>query len=177
MFIVFEGLDRVGKTTAAKILAERKGWLYTREPGGTKTGEEIRNIIKSGGLSPYTILYLMLAAREEHEKQVIIPELEKGGTVVCDRYIYSTIAYQGFGQGLDLPKRLGGLTPDVTFLIQNERFEDLDSKDELENEYLQARAKEGYAIISRFKGVSTIKGSIEEIQNQVDKILSKLNQV
>ncbi|RUM50999.1 MAG: dTMP kinase [Hydrogenothermus sp.] len=132
VFIVFEGIEGAGKTTQAKNLYEYlnsigKKSILTREPGGTKTGKKIREILLSDTdemFPPKAELFLYEADRNFHIHNVIKPNLEKGINVICDRYIYSTLAYQGYARGLDinLIKTLNdiatdGVFPDVVFLI------------------------------------------------------------
>jgi dTMP kinase len=131
MFVTFEGLDGSGKTTQATLLAEalsERGVdvVSTREPGGTPLGEEIRDLVLHGGhIAPWAEAALYAAARAQHVDQVIRPALERGATVVCDRYVDSSVAYQGGGRelGLDTVLELnllavGGLVPDTTFLVE-----------------------------------------------------------
>ncbi len=108
-FIVFEGIEACGKTTQIELLAERfrargQDPLILREPGGTEIGEKIRSLLKDssylGQMSPEAELLLMNASRAQLVREVIRPALEKGRIVICDRYFYSTIAYQGFGRSL-----------------------------------------------------------------------------
>ncbi|PKB65578.1 MAG: dTMP kinase [SAR202 cluster bacterium Io17-Chloro-G3] len=108
VFIVLEGGDGSGKTTQAKALYRRllfRGYpaLLTQEPGGTVLGERVRRIIKGHtAVTPLAWLFLFSAARAQLLKEVIHPALEQGVAVVCDRYTPSTIAYQGYGHGLEL---------------------------------------------------------------------------
>jgi dTMP kinase len=130
MFVTFEGLDGSGKSTQAELLA---GWLRgagrtvltTREPGGTPVGEAVRDLVLHGGeLSPWTEAALFAAARAEHVELAIRPALERGEDVVCDRYLDSSVAYQGIARGLGESRVLDlnltvtrGLLPDRTFLV------------------------------------------------------------
>ncbi len=132
MFISFEGIEGSGKSTAQRLLAEHLqglGYdpLLTREPGGCALGRSLRPILldaRTRGLSSRAELYLFLADRAQHVAEVIRPALEAGQTVLCDRYADSTLAYQGYGRGLD-PEHLrrindmatGGLMPDLTLLL------------------------------------------------------------
>ena len=131
MFITFEGLDGCGKTTQAALLAEslrRDGVevVATREPGGTPLGEQVRDLVLHGDhVAPWAEAALYAASRAQHVEQVIRPALERGATVVCDRYIDSSVAYQGAGRGLGLEEVLdlnlvvvGGLLPDRTVLVE-----------------------------------------------------------
>ena len=129
LLITFEGGEGSGKTTQARLLGERleaAGFpvTLTREPGGTEVGRLAWEGIARGGLDPYTELFLFLAARSDHTARVIAPALEAGRIVVCDRFADSTVAYQGYGRGLDprLLQRLNrlatkGLRPDLIFLL------------------------------------------------------------
>lgn len=131
MFVTFEGLDGCGKTTQAVLLAdalrgEGVEVVSTREPGGTPLGEAIRDLVLHGGhVAPWAEAALYAASRAQHVDGVIRPALERGATVVCDRYIDSSVAYQGVGRGLGLEEVLalnlavvGGLLPDRTVLVE-----------------------------------------------------------
>jgi dTMP kinase len=131
MFVTFEGLDGCGKTTQAQLLAESLtadgvDVVSTREPGGTPLGEEIRDLVLHGDhIAPWAETALYLAARAQHVDQVIEPALAGGATVVCDRYLDTSVAYQGGGRqlGVDTVLELnllavGGLVPDRTFLVE-----------------------------------------------------------
>lgn len=108
-FIVFEGPDRCGKSTQALLLCKfltRAGQkvILTREPGGDLVAEKIRKILldPKNKVSPMTELMLYEASRAQHTEQKIIPALEEGTSVVCERYTLSTCAYQGYGRGIDM---------------------------------------------------------------------------
>ena len=139
MFVTFEGLDGSGKSTQAEFLRARlredgHDVLATREPGGTELGERIRDLVLHGGyVTPWAEALLYAAARAQHVEELIRPSLEDGMTVICDRYIDSSAAYQGAARGLGLERVLdlnitavGGLMPDRTFLL------DLDASNALE---------------------------------------------
>ena len=126
MFITFEGLDGSGKTTQAQLLgarleAEGREVVLTREPGGTPLGEEIRDLVLHGGeVAPWAEAALYAASRAQHVEQVIRPALARGATVICDRYVDSSVAYQGIARGLGLERVLDlnlaaveGLMPDL----------------------------------------------------------------
>jgi len=103
--IAFEGGEGSGKSTQASRLATRLGAVLTREPGGTPLGERIREVVLdpgSGPVHPRAEALLMAAARAQHVAEVIAPALARGQTVVTDRYVGSSLAYQGYGHGLDL---------------------------------------------------------------------------
>lgn len=108
LFITFEGVEGAGKSTQIKALADALGKagvepLVVREPGSTEVGEEIRRLLLAGGhLAPEAEVLLFLAARAQLVRDVLRPALAAGRTVICDRYVDSTIAYQGHGLGLDL---------------------------------------------------------------------------
>ena len=131
MFVSFEGLDGCGKTTQARLLAEALtaegvDVLLTREPGGTPLGEQVRELVLHGDhVAPWAEVALYAASRAQHVAEVIRPALERGATVVCDRYLDTSVAYQGAGRGLgvdfvlDLNLRVvDGLLPDVTVLVE-----------------------------------------------------------
>jgi dTMP kinase len=131
-FITFEGIEGCGKTTQVRRLADTlsgKGipFIVTREPGGCPIADEIRGILldaKNSDLTPDAELLLYAAARAQHVQQVIGPALAAGTHVLCDRFCDATVAYQGYGRGLDLQliRQLndiatGGLVPDLTLLL------------------------------------------------------------
>lgn len=134
MFITFEGPEGCGKSTQARLLAEglkeRLGAgavLLTREPGGTRIGEQIRDVVHAPGnreMATGTEFLLYNAARAQIVAEVIRPALARGQLVICDRFADSTIAYQGYGRQLDLELvrqviefATGGLKPDLTFYL------------------------------------------------------------
>ena len=131
MFVTFEGLDGSGKSTQAELLRARLETdgvdvVSTREPGGTELGEGIRDLVLHGGhIGPWAEALLYVAARAELVHVVIRPALERGAGVICDRYIDSSVAYQGVGRELGLERVLdlnlaavGGLLPNRTFLLE-----------------------------------------------------------
>ncbi len=104
LFIVVEGIDGSGKSTQAELLADALGARLTREPGGTELGVELRRLllgVETSDISDRTEALLMAADRAEHVHQVIAPELASGRDVVSDRHTGSSVAYQGYGRGLD----------------------------------------------------------------------------
>jgi dTMP kinase len=130
MFVTFEGVDGSGKTTQTRLLAEHlraegRDVVETREPGGTPLGEHIRDLLlQSESVAPWAETTLFAAARAQLVADVIRPALARGADVVCDRYIDSSLAYQGLARGLGVDRVLelnlvvtGGLLPDQTFLI------------------------------------------------------------
>jgi len=134
-FITFEGLDGCGKSTqmkklAAVLRAQRLPVVMTREPGGTPTGEKVRHLLLDTGttfLAPLAELALMFASRAQHIDQVIMPALEEGRIVLCDRFTDSTEAYQGGGRKLGSEPVLalhrvlcGDLQPDLTILMDSD---------------------------------------------------------
>jgi dTMP kinase len=131
MFVTFEGIDGSGKSTQAELLrarleADGHDVVATREPGGTELGERVRDLLLHGGhVSPWAEALLYAASRAQHVEEVVRPALERGAWVVCDRYVDSSVAYQGVGRELGLDRVLdlnlaavGGLMPDRTFLLE-----------------------------------------------------------
>lgn len=130
MFITFEGVDGSGKTTQAALLADAlrddgRDVVTTREPGGTELGERVRSVLLEGEqVTPWAEAALFTAARAQLVEEVIRPALRRGADVVCDRYIDSSLAYQGLARDLGVDRVLelnllatGGLLPDRTFLL------------------------------------------------------------
>lgn len=198
VFITFEGADGCGKTTqvelAAKFLKESGlPYIKTREPGGSELGKELRQILLHypGAVASECETFLYLADRAQHVETVIKPAIKAGKAVLCDRFIDSTIAYQGFGRGIDLERikylnnvATGGLRPDLTIVF------DVDSaiaqtrlggeKDRLEAEGFgfHKKVREGYLAIAaqepeRVKIVDANKG-IEEVFEQTLTLLRTL---
>jgi len=131
-FVTFEGGDGTGKTTQIRALesylsSRGKACLVTREPGGTELGSMLRRVLLEAGdapIVPSSELFLYLADRAQHVSEVIRPALAAGKIVLCDRFTDSTLAYQGYGRGLDLVllRQLnsladGGTCPDMTLLL------------------------------------------------------------
>ncbi len=174
-FITFEGIDASGKSTQAmRLFQELKSQdvpvIFTREPGGLNLDvcERIRNIIlnhTNTNMTAETELLLFMASRAQHVAELIKPNLEKGVHVLCDRFVDATMAYQGYGRGLDLSwiQQLNefsckGLRPDLTLLLDiaaeefvirtqknNKKFDRIES---LGSDF-QAKIREGYLSIAR----------------------------
>jgi dTMP kinase len=132
LFITFEGPEGGGKTTHARLLYEylrdkEYPVILTREPGGTRISDEVRQILldpENTDILPRTEILLFSAARAQLSEELIRPHLEQGHVVICDRFADSTMAYQGYGLGLDLGTlrvitafATGGLTPDLTLYL------------------------------------------------------------
>jgi dTMP kinase len=135
LFITLEGPEGSGKTTQIPLLikhlaARGLGVIQVREPGGTSIGDQVRDILhdmKNQEMNPRAELLLYSASRAQLVAQIIRPHLESGGIVICDRYADSTMAYQGYGRGLDLEAlrqitafATGGLRPDLTLYLDIE---------------------------------------------------------
>jgi dTMP kinase len=130
VFVTFEGLDGSGTTTQSELLRQHfeeagRDVVLTREPGGTELGERVRELVLGGlEMAPWAEAALFAAARAELVAEVIQPALERGADVVCDRYLDSSLAYQGIARGLGVDRVLAlnvnairGILPDVTFLL------------------------------------------------------------
>ena len=176
-FITFEGIEGCGKTTQIGLLTSflkrlQRPFLLTREPGGTGVGDQIRRILLSSenvGIEPMAELYLYAAARVQHLRQVISPALREGKLVICDRFADATLAYQGYGRGMDLAwieeihaRTMANVKPDLTFLLDLpveeglrralKRMENHSVKeDRFEKEALDfhRRVREGYLALAR----------------------------
>ncbi len=204
-FITFEGIDFCGKTTQAKKLSSylrRKGYevLLVREPGGDRIAERIRKILlskKNSEMTALTELLLYEASRSQLTQRVILPALKKGKAVICDRYADSSLAYQGYGRGLNkkLIKNLNhistfGLFPDLTILLDvstrtsfKRRKKGKRKKDRLERERFEfhQRIKEGFLKIARqnrkrikvIDGTENIDKTWQKVKTAVDSFLVK----
>ncbi len=198
-FIVFEGIDGSGKTTQAKKLYEHlkdKGLktVLTKEPGGTNIGKEIRKILlnKDYNIPPIAELLLYEADRNIHISTFVKPKLHNGYIVISDRYIYSTLAYQSFGRGIDrnLVDYLNSLAtedlkPDIVFLLDIPVEEGLNrigkirSKDRIEKEDINFHLKlrEGFLkLAEENRDIFCIIDGKENINSIFDKILNILKE-
>lgn len=193
-FIVLEGPDRCGKSTQAKmlfnaLLEHGKDVVLTREPGGTQTAERIRQIVLEPGLDvrPMAELFLYEASRAQHTQEKILPALEQGKIVICERYTMSTCAYQGYGRNIDLKiintlNKIAtlGLTPDLTlvFLMSDKYFtqrgeylfsdrleqEDLTFRQKMRQGYLELTKKTPHAhLIDADKNVDVIQQEVVDL--------------
>jgi len=200
-FITFEGVEGAGKTTnieyiAEKIKASGQELILTREPGGTTLSEAIRELLISKDLPEMhhdTELLLMFAARAEHLQKVILPALNEGKWVLCDRFTDASYAYQGAGRGIDAKKIQllevmvqGSLRPDATFLFdldaniglsraqsrgESDRFEQqhIDFFNRVRSQYLNMAESDPsrYYIIHAQHELNIVKKQIDEILNKL----------
>lgn len=198
-FISFEGIEGTGKSTQAKLLynyLREKGAdvILTEEPGGTQISVKIREVLLSvehKEMSPLTELLLYTASRAQHIQEVIMPALDRGAIVITDRFTDSTLAYQGYGRGLDLQLidsidliATGRLKPDITLLLDLDvqtglkRNRGINKTDrlELEDVPFHERVRNGYHMLAakeptRIKLISVTAG-IDEIHRSIIHIIS-----
>ena len=203
-FICFEGVEGSGKSTQAKLLYKfikkkiTKNVILTREPGGTLFSEKIRNLMldKKTNISPLTEFFLLMAARNEHIISKINFYLKKNFIIICDRFFYSTLAYQHYLEGMNkkfifsIQKKIfNKVHPDITFLIDlnkkeskvriNKRAKKTNRFDKLSSYHFN-KIRNGFIKISKMykNKIVLIKGnkSLNEIQNEINtKTLKILN--
>lgn len=198
LFITFEGVDGCGKTTQINLLKEyfeKQGRtvILTREPGAKGLGIKLREILLNydGEVSPNCESFLFLADRAQHIDTIIKPAVERGEIVLCDRHTDSTVAYQGYGRGLDLDRinmlndiATSGMKPDLTFIFDIDTDTSMSrvgkEKDRMESAGIEffKRVREGYLAIAKNepKRVKLIDGSktIDDIHNQVIDIIKSI---
>jgi dTMP kinase len=200
LLITFEGTEGSGKTTQMQKLytalkMEKYDTIITHEPGGTPLGEKIRHMLvnsKDGSISPETELFLFLADRAHHVKNVIVATLRKKQIVLCDRFTDSTIAYQAFGR--NLPEKLldamnkvatGGLEPDLTFFLDIpveqglERIRKRGKRNRLDREtkVFYSKVRRGYYSLARKNlrfAILDASASPEEIHRTIIQKVSRL---
>ncbi len=196
--ITIEGLDGCGKSTQARLLSsylKGKGYpvLVTREPGGPPISEKIRELILDRShpeMVGLTELFLYLASRSQHVAEVVKPALQKGFLVICERFIDSSVAYQGYGReiGAEVVKGLNrvatqGIFPHLTFVLDIspklawERVRGCRSPDRLESQGLKfyERVREGYlALAQEEKRVKLIdgRGGVRQIGEEIRQIVN-----
>jgi dTMP kinase len=198
VFVTFEGLDGSGKSTQVELLASElrrsgRDVVLTREPGGTELGEQVRELLLAGGdVSAWAEAALFAAARAELVERVIRPALARGATVVCDRYVDSSLAYQGIARGLGVERVLalnrpaiGDLLPDRTFLllvdphVAGRRSGDDPDRIEREGAAFRERVDEAYRELAQtFAGrIVALDGSLppEEIAARVAEQVRELS--
>ncbi len=195
LFITFEGTDGCGKTTQIEILKrylEEKGYkvVLTREPGAKGLGEKLREILLNydGDVSSNCESFLFLADRAQHIDMLIKPAIERGEVVLCDRHTDSTVAYQGYGRGLDLDQirmlndiATNGVKPDMTFVfdidIETAQKRVGKTKDRMESAGIEffKRVRQGYLEIAKSEPervkVLDATQTIETIANQVKEYI------
>jgi len=197
LFITFEGADGCGKTTQLNLLAQYlrengKEVVITREPGAKGLGEKVREILLNydGDVSPNCEAFLFLADRAQNIDMIVKPAIAEGKIVLCDRHTDSTLAYQGYGRGVDLERAkmlnkiaTSGLVPDLTYVFDIDVETSMSrvgkDKDRMESAGIEfhEKVRKGYLEIAKQEPdrmrVINSKDSIENIFVQVKKIFDK----
>ena len=195
-FVVFEGSEGIGKSTQAKALAERKGALYTCEPGGLEQSQAIRELVlgKGSQISEFAEALLFTIDRSIHIDQLVRPRLKAGQNVVCDRFVGSFLAYQGYGRGLDLDwlkdlcaRATKEIKPDLVILMlgdlsetgQISGYRKEGEKDRIESENMEFhnQVRQGYKELL-VENPDTwvevdVSDSIEEVSSRIDAIVAE----
>jgi dTMP kinase len=188
-FITFEGGEGAGKSTQIKELARRlleqetmaqTELVITREPGGSPIAEKIRELLvagKPGDLEQKAELMLVMAARIEHVQKLIYPVLRRGGWVLCDRFVDSTLAYQGYGRGMHTDHlimlnqwALGGLRPDLTLLLDVEHNVGLARTHRLESDSQNAKVKDRFEMEDETFHMRVNEGFRQLARSEPDRI-------
>lgn len=191
LFITFEGCDGCGKTTQLELLAkflEEKGYdvIVTREPGAKGLGTKLREILLNydGEVSSNCESFLFLADRAQHIDTIVKPAIENGKIVLCDRHIDSTVAYQGYGRGINLEQinylnnlATSGLKPDLTLLFDVDTETSMQrvgkNKDRMENAGIefQEKVRHGYLTLAKKEAkrirIFDSKKTIEQLHQEV----------
>jgi dTMP kinase len=198
ILVTFEGIEGSGKTTQiglTRVYVEEHGYscLVTQEPGGCPLGEKMRQLLldeKDLSIEPLAELFLIEAGRTQHVAEVIRPALDKGQVILCDRYTDATLAYQGYGRGVNISlieemnrRATGGLTPQCTIVLDcpvevgmaraqgEDRFE-------REGNAFHQRVREGYLRVARHdpQRVRVVSGEGEPsaVQEQIRRIICPL---
>lgn len=163
IFVTFEGPDGCGKSTIAGLvyekLKDRYNVVKTREPGGTEISETIRDIIldvKNSAMTPRTEALLYAASRAQHVEEKILPALKEGKIVICERFVLSSVAYQGYGRGLGEDNirmindfATGGLKPDITFLFDVKGRASVERKIKLGGDRLEISGEDFHSRVNR----------------------------
>ncbi len=207
-FITFEGGDGTGKTTQLKALGSHlqgkgRSCVSTREPGGTSLGKLIRQVLLEVGKQPIaspTELFLYLADRAQHVQEVILPAIDGGKIVLCDRYTDSTLAYQGYGRGIDLDllRQLNefanrGVKPDLTLLLdcpvelglsrtaqrQSNAGSARSREDRFEREKVEfhEKVRAGFLAMARAEPerfrIIDASGSVEQVSREIQNVIDR----
>ncbi len=205
LFITFEGGEGSGKTTLIKALGKKLeemkiGYMVTREPGGSTIAEEIRNIIldkKNTMMDPRTEALLYAASRRQHLAEIVLPALKEGKLVLCDRYLDSSLAYQGYARGIGIDEvyainqfAIDETMPDMTFFLNLKPEEGLKrialhrsdevNRLDLENISFHHKVYEAYQILlkkypERILSVDASLSVEEETEIVLSHLLKKMN--
>jgi dTMP kinase len=204
LFITFEGIEGCGKTTQVNLLVNylkenNISCLKTLEPGGTDIGQDIRKILlnsKNTHLAPLTELILYAADRAQHVNEVIKPALDQGKWVICDRYFDATVAYQGFGRGMDMElieslnsQAAAGVSPDLTILmdcpeevglkraLERNKNQNLEDQGRFEKEKMEFHrmVRDGYlSLAEKYRGrfrIIDASRSVDEVRQDIKCLL------
>lgn len=196
LFVTLEGPDGAGKTTQLELLKKfghDKDWIFTRNPGGTDFGLKLREILlndQSVSLNPLAELFLYMSDRAQHINDVVKPALEQNKIVICDRFIDSTVVYQGYARGLDIElihklnkTAIQGFVPNITFLLdvdpetglgRSEKRSGGNDKIEAEGIQFQEKVRKGFLELaennkSRFVVIDTVKNNPEQVHEIIIK--------
>lgn len=197
MFVTLEGIEGSGKSTLLAGLSERlrggRPVVVTREPGGTPVGDKIRSLFldRSIAIDALTEALLVNAARSAHVAEVIRPALAQGKLVLCDRFVDSTIAYQGYGRGLDVATlqevcriATGGLEPDLTLVLDvslqlsrertRARHPELDRM-ESEDDGFHERVRDGFLALARTSNRYVVLKGDQNVASLVDEAVRAIS--
>ncbi len=190
---MFEGMDGVGKSTQARRLAEKRGALFTKQPGGSELTEPLKQaaLSRNSSISDFVEALIFSLDRSIHTESVLLPALSEGRDIVCDRFVGSFLAYQAYGRQGDLEfladlsrRATRGLEPDLVILLWKDDEKAHGSKDEFQKDRIESeredfhkRVREGYLNLLKANPKTWVKisadGKEQEVAEKIDELVKE----